>query len=1016
VRSQGIQHFALRRHLALWLGLVILTVSSQAQAAPFSRLQVLLPGETAAPGTGTGKSGNPDAQTVGVPFTVVIRAVDDSWNLKPEISDAVGWGSSDLSANLPAVAQLANGQMAMSVTLNAAGSFTISGQDLSDQTIDIAYSDQVVAVVLAGFQFAQITQKHHTAGDPFTIGITAIDPNGNQVGGYSGPVNLQQFTSFGLGRVSPETVTLEAGTWSGEVTMYRADETNVNRGNVNVYAFLPGDISINGSSNPFLVHPGNLKRIQIVLPGQSPEPGSEAGISGSPATQGALQDFTVDLYSTDDYWNQVNSNDVVRIVSTDTGANTPVTSTLSGGYAQATVRLSTVGSQTLTVNDLSNGTVRAMTTAGIYVIPNFAHHFEFDQMPESAVAGVATLITIRATDAAGNTIPDFDGDVNLAANTGPGSISVESAVFTNGTWTGAVKFYGAGAAIQMSCSDYATPPHVGTSGNLLVTPGPFVRTQVVLPGQTAMGGTTTGLSGEADDVNAGETFSVQVRAVDEYYNRVAGIYDPIIFDSLDTNISVPNGVALINGEAFVPITIYLAGAQTLSVSDATSLSIQSPPSSSFTVIPGPYTKLLLLAPGQSGEPGSESGRAGDATDQSITYEFSLTAISTDQWFNQVKGISDIVHLTCTDDAAELSEDLALVDGSAQLTARLATGGFQQLTLSSISMPSATLSTTQVRAISSGLHFEAQIAESVVQAGVPFTLSVNMVNDAGSIIQEINSEVEIAVRNANTQEPGRGVLSATSFQLLQGQRSVTLHYTYAEPIIIEVSDSAGSSPALTAALTVEPGAPTTLNVGSSPGWVRANRTAVINARITDAYGNSIPDLSVTFATTEADSGRLGDKPTKSATSVVSLTNADGVAAVNYHSPRHAQSIMVTASSGSLTAEYAMETALVDPAAAGGQITSYPNPFHPDETTATIAYVLDDNASVRVRVYTISGGLVLDQQYTSGGLGGSTGLNEIEWDGRNGDGEPVASGGYIVYVEAEGSGATQHVMRRKIGVVW
>ena len=46
---------------------------------------------------------------------------------------------------------------------------------------------------------------------------------------------------------------------------------------------------------------------------------------------------------------------------------------------------------------------------------------------------------------------------------------------------------------------------------------------------------------------------------------------------------------------------------------------------------------------------------------------------------------------------------------------------------------------------------------------------------------------------------------------------------------------------------------------------------------------------------------------------------------------------------------------------------------------------------------------------------TGLNTWMWDGRNGAGELVASGGYIVLVEAQGAGQTLHVMRRKIAVV-
>src|SRR5262245_6173525 len=52
-----------------------------AAAQTFSRLQVLLPGETAAPGTPTGKTGTAAKQTAGVPFNVTVRATDANFNL-----------------------------------------------------------------------------------------------------------------------------------------------------------------------------------------------------------------------------------------------------------------------------------------------------------------------------------------------------------------------------------------------------------------------------------------------------------------------------------------------------------------------------------------------------------------------------------------------------------------------------------------------------------------------------------------------------------------------------------------------------------------------------------------------------------------------------------------------------------------------------------------------------------------------------------------------------------------------
>jgi hypothetical protein len=125
--------------------------------------------------------------------------------------------------------------------------------------------------------------------------------------------------------------------------------------------------------------------------------------------------------------------------------------------------------------------------------------------------------------------------------------------------------------------------------------------------------------------------------------------------------------------------------------------------------------------------------------------------------------------------------------------------------------------------------------------------------------------------------------------------------------------------------------------------------------------------------------------------------------------------VRATSGALFDELDIETAFVDPSAAGGYVTNYPNPFHPAEAPTTIAYKLADNATVTMRIYTLTGGLVFEKSFASGQPGGRTGLNQFVWDGRNGAGELVASGGYVLDVQAAGNGETLHNMRRKIAVV-
>src|SRR6185503_4964732 len=46
----------------------------------FAKLQLLVPGETAAPGSVTGKIGTPTAQSADGSFNVTVKAVDANWN------------------------------------------------------------------------------------------------------------------------------------------------------------------------------------------------------------------------------------------------------------------------------------------------------------------------------------------------------------------------------------------------------------------------------------------------------------------------------------------------------------------------------------------------------------------------------------------------------------------------------------------------------------------------------------------------------------------------------------------------------------------------------------------------------------------------------------------------------------------------------------------------------------------------------------------------------------------------
>ena len=998
-----------RRGAWLLFGLALLTqttFASIAAAGPFTRLQVLMPGETAAPGTASGKTGTPRAQVSGIPFSVTVRACDDTWTTVTSVTHAISLTSSNATATLPGAATLTSGVGTYQVTFNAAGTFQIFAHDETDGTIPDASSASTVSQVMDHFDFSSITQKNQYAGQSLNLTVTAKNAAGATVTGFNGSVDLTEVTSFGDGRISPASVVMTNGVWSGPVTMYRADETSINRGNVNITVKLPSNTAINGTSDPFTVHPGNFARLQIIVPGMAPLPGSVSGYTGTPATQGAATNFPVTVYATDTWWNPVASGDNVAVRDGNNAGTILTQGTLTNGSRQYTIALASAGSHTVTATDQTDNSKTFMTSPTINVVPALAHHFNVVTIASPQTAGTPTSVTINAVDASNNIVPTFSGDAILSANTGLNSISVSTVTFTNGVWTGPITFFGAGGAVTLSCADFASPPHTGTSNSFTVNPGPFHGLQVILPGETAQGGTADGKQGTPTTQTAGTAFSVTIRAVDQWWNLVPGINDTVDLSSTDAFAGMPAQVTLSNGLKLQSVTLYKSGPETITASDATNGSIQDNTSSQVTVVGGTFAKVLVLAPGESPAPGTVTGRTGTATDQSINYAFTVTVMATDQWWNPVSGPTDVVRITSGDPLATLPPDAAMVNGTVDMSVRLSTGGFQQISVSDVTNPSKTGSSTQVRAISSGFHLEASVSPSTARAGENFSLTVKVTNDAGSVIQEINSFVTVVVKNASTQAAGRGVLQQTQFQLLQGQRTMAETYTFAEPIIIEAHDDAGNAPAVTGTIDITPGQPAFVRLTSDPSWVGGNKHANIAARVVDAFENGVPNQSVAFSQLSG---------TGTLTPIDSATDPAGYARADFLSPRNPEHNLLRAVSGALQQDLDLEVAFVDPTAGGGYVTNYPNPFHPPMEGTILAYKLDDMATVTVRIYTQSGGLVKRMVFDRGTPGGNQGLNTITWDGKNGKGEVVSSGGYIALIEAQGQGSTVNIIRRKLAVV-
>src|SRR5262249_30761745 len=127
----------------------------------FAKLQILAPGESAVPGSGSGRTGTPSGEVSGTAFNVTVNAVDANWNVI-STNDTVAITSSDANASLPANAALVAGSKSFSVTLKTGGSATVTASDVTHPAIT-ASTSAAISVTAGSFVKLQILAPGETA-------------------------------------------------------------------------------------------------------------------------------------------------------------------------------------------------------------------------------------------------------------------------------------------------------------------------------------------------------------------------------------------------------------------------------------------------------------------------------------------------------------------------------------------------------------------------------------------------------------------------------------------------------------------------------------------------------------------------------------------------------------------------------------------------------------------------------------------------------------------------------------
>ncbi|MDZ7304104.1 MAG: hypothetical protein ONB44_18415, partial [candidate division KSB1 bacterium] len=400
-------------------------------------------------------------QAAGEPFVIVIRARDAKDNVATSFNGTVT--ISDLTGSIaPATSgTFINGvrNESVKITLTRTNDIiTVSGGGKTGSSNAFNVGPSTVD------HFAITNIGNQTAGQPFSVTITALDASNNLVTSFNGTVTISDLSSS----ITPTTSNaFSGGTLTQNFTItksYTGDRITVT------------GVGKTSTSNAFNVVPGPLHHFAI----------------NSISNQTAGSSFPITITAQDVNNNTVTGFTGTVTISINTGTIQPVTSgTFASGIRIESVTIAEAGNnRIINVND---GSGHSGSSNAFNVAAGGLDHFAFSTIATQA-AGAAFSFTITAKDANNNDL-SFNGTVTLSDNTTtltPTSVTMNGVSVTVSN----AQITKAQTGVMISATGGGK---TGKSNAFTVQPGSLYRVRIV-EGPSGDGPEVTTKSVTADDL------------------------------------------------------------------------------------------------------------------------------------------------------------------------------------------------------------------------------------------------------------------------------------------------------------------------------------------------------------------------------------------------------------------------------------------------------------------------------------------------------------------------------------